>query len=189
MTTATYQCTVKQCKACNQKKPLTEFYSEPRVSDGRTARCKECIKGAASIHYSVNKEGVLKKRKAEYSSEQERAKKLRRTYGISLEVYEHMLEEQDHKCKICGSTDPKHNSGNFVVDHCHAQGHVRGLLCGECNLMLGKAHDNISTLQNAITYLSKHRSMPNNYAWEKKAQHSPWVNQEAWGNGKSDGHS
>ncbi len=148
--------TVKQCKSCDQKKPLDQFYSEPRVSDGRTARCKECIKTAASVHYSINKENILKRNKAEYSSEQERVKKLRRTYGISLDVYEHMLKEQDHKCKICGSTDPRHNSGNFVVDHCHTKGHVRGLLCGECNLMLGKAHDNISTLQNAIIYLSKY---------------------------------
>lgn len=151
-----YLNTVKQCKSCDQKKTLDQFYSEPRVSDGRTARCKECIKTAASVHYSTNKDNILKRNKAEYSSEQERAKKLRRTYGISLDVYEHMLEEQDHKCKICGSTDPRHNSGNFVVDHCHTEGHVRGLLCGECNLMLGKAHDNISTLQNAITYLAKY---------------------------------
>ena len=150
---STCQATVKQCKACNQKKPIDEFYSEPRVSDGRTARCKECIKHAASIHYSINKEGILKKMKSEYSSEQERDKKLQRTYGISTEIYEHMLKEQGYKCKICPSTDPKHNSGKFVVDHCHTNGQVRGLLCGECNLMLGKAHDNIDTLQNAIAYL------------------------------------
>ena len=91
--------------------------------------------------------------KSEYSSEQERDRKLQRTYGISTEIYEHMLKEQGYKCKICPSTDPKHNSGKFVVDHCHTNGQVRGLLCGECNLMLGKAHDNIDTLQNAITYL------------------------------------
>jgi len=156
MQTKTFPSTVKSCKTCNETKPLDAFYHEPRVADGRTARCKKCIKSAASVHYSINKENILKRNKAKYSSEQERAKKLRRTYGISLEVYEHMLKEQGHKCKICGSSDPKHNSGNFVVDHCHAQGHVRGLLCGECNLMLGKAHDNILTLQNAISYLAKY---------------------------------
>ncbi len=148
--------TDKQCKSCNQKKPLDQFYSEPRVSDGRTARCKACIKAAASVHYSINKENILKRNKAEYSSEQERDKKLQRTYGISTEIYEHMLKEQGYKCKICPSTDPKHNSGKFVVDHCHTNGQVRGLLCGECNLMLGKAHDNIATLQNEIIYLSEY---------------------------------
>ena len=153
---STCHSTVKQCKSCDQRKPLNDFYKEPRVSDGRTARCKECIKSTATDHYNLNKTSILKRNKSEYSSEHERAKKLRRTYGISLEIYEQMLQEQEYKCKICKSTDPKHNSGNFVVDHCHTKGHVRGLLCGECNLMLGKANDNITTLQNAISYLAKH---------------------------------
>jgi len=148
--------TVKECSSCGQKKPLDQFYLEPRVADGRTARCKDCIKSAASAHYNKNKENILNKNRAEYSSEQERAKKLLRTYGLSLEVYQQMLKDQDYKCQICGSTDPRHNSNNFVIDHCHTNGNVRGLLCGECNLMLGKAKDDITTLQNAITYLAKH---------------------------------
>jgi hypothetical protein len=160
--------TVKQCKACKQSKPLDAFYSEPRVSDGRTARCKTCIKSAASIHYDINKGDVLKRRKAEYSPEKERAKKLKSTYGISVELYDHMLKEQGYKCKLCPSTDPRHNSGRFVVDHCHTTGKVRGLLCSECNLMLGKAKDDITILQNAITYLSQHSE-----ASQREAQRDP----------------
>jgi hypothetical protein len=96
---------------------------------------------------------ISKKNKSSYSPQQEREKKLLRTYGISLEVYDHMLSEQGYVCKICGSNDPKHNSNNFVVDHCHETGVVRGLLCSECNLMLGKARDSVTILQNAINYL------------------------------------
>lgn len=40
-----------------------------------------------------------------------------------------------------------------VIDHCHATGNVRGLLCMACNSMLGYAKDNIQTLSSAIQYL------------------------------------
>lgn len=33
---------MKRCTACGQEKPLSEFYRESRVKDGRTARCKDC---------------------------------------------------------------------------------------------------------------------------------------------------
>jgi hypothetical protein len=44
-----------------------------------------------------------------------------------------------------------------VVDHCHTSGKTRGILCGKCNLMLGKAEDNIGYLKSAIKYLEKHK--------------------------------
>jgi hypothetical protein len=148
--------TDKLCKVCNQNKPFNQFYAEPRVSDGCTARCKACIKAAATARYSINKESILAENKAQYSPEKERAKKLHRTYGLSVELYDHMLKEQGYKCKLCSSTNPQHNYGRFVVDHCHTSGKVRGLLCGECNLMLGKSKDNVNTLQNAISYLAEY---------------------------------
>jgi hypothetical protein len=43
------------------------------------------------------------------------------------------------------------------VDHCHASGVVRGLLCGQCNILLGAAKDSIETLFAAADYLSAAR--------------------------------
>lgn len=57
-------------------------------------------------------------------------------YGITLEDYEHMYEQQGGRCKICdheGSRDGK----RLHVDHDHETGVVRGLLCNSCNLKLG----------------------------------------------------
>jgi hypothetical protein len=59
-------------------------------------------------------------------------------------------------CGIC--TRPlAAGSGKSAVDHCHACGTVRGLLCANCNRMLGLAHDDVSVLSAAINYLRKHR--------------------------------
>ncbi|QBP05826.1 hypothetical protein [Synechococcus phage S-B28] len=144
---------LKTCSKCKEDKSKDYFYKDKRVTDGLSARCKACVKEVAATSYFKNKKIISKKNKSSYSPQQEREKKLLRTYGISLEVYDHMLSEQGYVCKICGSNDPKHNSNNFVVDHCHETGVVRGLLCSECNLMLGKARDSVTILQNAINYL------------------------------------
>jgi len=42
----------------------------------------------------------------------------------------------------------------LAVDHCHNTNKVRELLCSACNILLGKAKDNISILQSAINYLT-----------------------------------
>jgi hypothetical protein len=42
---------------------------------------------------------------------------------------------------------------NFVVDHCHATGKVRGLLCHNCNRALGLMQDNIENIKRAADYL------------------------------------
>src|SRR5271166_6108264 len=66
--------------------------------------------------------------------------KLRHLYGISLEQYNTMLAEQNHKCKICGRPDNNANNGkfqSFAVDHRHSDGKVRGLLCHSCNKNVG----------------------------------------------------
>lgn len=75
---------------------------------------------------------------------------LKRHYGITRAQHTKMLEEQGHACAICDAsfTDTKPH-----VDHDHATGAVRGLLCSPCNLMLGHARDNTEVLARAITYL------------------------------------
>lgn len=62
-----------------------------------------------------------------------------------------MLTDQNRTCAICKNpfeTRPE-------VDHDHGTGRVRGLLCGNCNKMLGHARDNVSVLNAAIQYLQR----------------------------------
>lgn len=84
----------------------------------------------------------------EYSSKHgNRRKRLKYKYGISVENYNWLLEEQDGKCKICG------NKTDLVIDHCHKSTRVRGLLCNQCNTGLGCFKDNPDFLTCAIEYL------------------------------------
>lgn len=73
-------------------------------------------------------------------------------YGITLEEYDAMLREQGGVCAICKKTD---NSRELAVDHSHTTGAVRGLLCKQCNIMLGQIESAPGILDSAKEYLGK----------------------------------
>jgi hypothetical protein len=94
-----------------------------------------------------------KKYYAEHRTERQQYSR-KKSYGISSEEYDLLYDEQDGCCAICG----KHQSEltkALHVDHDHITGKIRGLLCKNCNILLGAADDDITILLNSINYLSK----------------------------------
>lgn len=84
-------------------------------------------------------------------STHKRKRDLLRRYGITPEEYQRLVDSQGGVCAIClGSLEPQ-----GCVDHDHATGRVRGVLCRECNFGLGHARDSIEILDKAITYLAE----------------------------------
>ena len=49
----------------------------------------------------------------------------------------------------------KGHTETLVVDHDHATGQVRDLLCHNCNRALGLLQDSIKTVEAALNYLKK----------------------------------
>jgi len=81
---------------------------------------------------------------------------IKRTYGISYKDYIGMQELQGNRCAICKSSESSNKrTDRFFVDHCHATGKVRGLLCSKCNHGLGHFNDSPKLLLNAVKYLEK----------------------------------
>lgn len=78
---------------------------------------------------------------------------LKRLYGMSVEEFESMLVAQGGRCAICRRAPGA--GKRLTVDHDHATGAIRGLLCSNCNAMLGQAKDNPNTLLSAIDYLTQ----------------------------------
>ena len=81
---------------------------------------------------------------------------LQRQFGITLDDYNRMSQQQNGVCAICGKPETAHNQGGLrplSVDHDHKTGKVRGLLCGRCNTGLGQFQENKLFLLSAITYL------------------------------------
>jgi len=75
-------------------------------------------------------------------------------YGITLEERDAIFLAQGSKCAICQVSENPHTR-QWHTDHCHATNTVRGVLCHNCNLMLGQAKDDPERLRAAIAYLER----------------------------------
>lgn len=116
---------IKECIDCQIEKQLDDFYS--RICNGKRYLQARC-----------------KDCTREHNWEQR--------YGITKTDYEELLVIQNGVCAICHRT----NKGSALcVDHCHATGKVRGLLCGTCNRAIGWLGDNAATVRAAAEYLEK----------------------------------
>ena len=123
----------KLCRLCRGWLPVESFYINSIPKDGLHNRCMRC----------------------------HRSEQLVRSYGITMDEYERMLEEQGGACRICKRTNE--NGRELSVDHDHSccPGRtscgrcVRGLLCNRCNIGLGYFREDIACLRAAAEYLSK----------------------------------
>lgn len=88
-----------------------------------------------------------------------RAQNIKHKFGLTLEQVEVLRVEQGNCCKICGiefsDASRRNNPTTMVIDHCHATGRIRGLLCLKCNSGIGQFNDSASLLLAAVNYLGE----------------------------------
>lgn len=112
----------------------------------RNTRARFCERACKDKQRVVEGRAAASSRKHYFSSR----------YQTTLEKVNEMAEDG---CQICGTTDWPGRHARPHVDHDHAQGHVRGILCSECNIGLGKFKDNPELLLAAIQYLKRTQRM------------------------------
>lgn len=76
----------------------------------------------------------------------------RKLYGVSTAMIEGLVSTQGGVCAICRRAEPD------CVDHCHATGRIRGMLCKACNAGLGLLRDDPALMRAAAEYLVKRGS-------------------------------
>jgi recombination endonuclease VII len=79
-----------------------------------------------------------------------------RKYGASPETMKSLERRQNGKCAGCYTPLSGLSERKIHVDHCHATGKVRGLLCFSCNTGMGQLKDNSTTLRRLADYLDSH---------------------------------
>lgn len=140
----------KDCQKCLQQKSLTEFLKGKQFKDGYRNTCKACARLQWKNWYQANHQSVRERAKKWCKDNPARKKNqwLIAHYGITLNQYTVLQIEQNNLCVICNEKPIK-----LVVDHNHASGEVRGLLCTQCNSGLGMFKDRIENLERAVEYL------------------------------------
>lgn len=161
----------KTCSKCGETKPLTAFSAHLRGKDGVRGDCKACvdarrkakalrepviltekrcsdcrqIKKVDQFGYSSRSRDQRQGRCRECLSAYQRRRRLWQNYDLTPEQYEQL----GSSCSVCGG------STRLAVDHCHSSGKVRGLLCMNCNLVIGHAKDDPERLRALAVYLEQ----------------------------------
>lgn len=133
---------MKICSNCKKELSLSSFYKDKHRKDGHYPRCKQC----QSIYTKEWRRNNFSKSRNHY---------VKYKYGITVDQYNKMLEEQYDCCAICSTLFPGGQKESFFIDHDHKTGQIRGLLCRECNLMIGHAKDDTDILRQAVRYLER----------------------------------
>lgn len=174
----------KVCKRCGVEKDVSEFnlhHAKIKGNSKYRGRCKICesevnknnpiikewrkryndrtveIRKERKKRYLSNPDNLEKSRAyaREYSKKhpQIQRERLFKQYGITAQQYNDFLKSQNYGCAICGK-EKNGKKRNFVIDHNHTTGIVRGLLCTQCNAGLGNYKDSPDLLQKAMNYLT-----------------------------------
>ena len=174
---------VKECSQCRETLPEGSFGTPPSKrklapDGGRALRpaCKACMAAKAradraSITGSerVAYRQTMNERRARYVSDPaakqlvvaaQRRAHYKRFYGLTPEDADSLARQCNNQCNICGlklasPTADVPRTQKLCVDHCHSEGHVRGLLCEACNKGLGMMRDDPARLRSAAAYLER----------------------------------
>lgn len=142
----------------------TERPQQNEQSINKKCADKLCENKVAKPSWCKRKDGSFFWSYRKYCS---RCNNLYLRYKIRYTERNKLLEDQNNCCKICynpisfsGLIGSKVSNTEAVIDHCHYTNNIRGILCGSCNVLLGKAYDNTNILQSAINYLNNETSNP-----------------------------
>ena len=110
-------------------------------------------------HYVRHAPAIKARNRAWYQANPQKVTEAyrKRRYGVTTERMEIQFAAQGWVCAICRTAAPV--KGKWMIDHCHASGKFRGVLCNRCNSVLGMSQDRIPVLQEAINYLQKHAQL------------------------------
>jgi len=168
----------KSCSRCLVDTPISGFNRRKASKSGFAAECKLCASARARKAHAENPARSARWKRDQYHRDPKkdnakgrkwylenkdkaaagkRAYVLRKHFGIGADEYQSMLDHQGGRCANVGCSGiPVKKKTSLCVDHNHATGAVRGLLCHNCNLALGHVDDNIDSLYGLIDYLNKY---------------------------------
>ena len=140
----------KHCSHCGKYQPFSAFSKSGGPNRGGVAAyCKPCMR-------LYKREQYRKHGKSERTRQRETTMKFKQ-YGLTPEQYQDMFEQQGGVCAACGQPEmTRHHAetvSSLAVDHDHATGKIRGLLCTRCNIAIGVLQDDLHRLEGLLAYM------------------------------------
>lgn len=117
-------------------------------------RIRERARIAAAKRRAADPDGEREKQRAWRAANphKSRAHQVKIKYKLSMEQVEALFDKQGQCCAVCKSTE-RGPVRNWPIDHDHATGEVRGILCQSCNIVLHAGRDTEEFLQKLIEYV------------------------------------
>lgn len=139
--------THRECLDCKKVKVSEDMMKNS--SGTISSRCIVCYKLYRAKKHQDRKPNVDKKRKGHI-------KRMCKADSFGIKDVDSFIVYYDSvfNCELCGSNITI-GERNKCIDHCHATGEFRGILCRSCNLGLGYFRDRKELLEKAILYLEK----------------------------------
>ncbi len=147
----------------------TEYHRawrQANVEKVRAARARYVEKNPERERERIKLQNATRKdyRRQWYQENKDRLAKVARErnilvkYGLTQAEWDAIFVQQGSCCSICKTS--RSGGGGWATDHCHTNGHVRGILCNDCNLTLGLMRDEPDRLRAAADYLERAEVKP-----------------------------
>lgn len=124
----------RTCIKCHKVKLLSEFMTRENLKSGKSSyrtECKKCANDKADVRKLLEKTNPRPTNK-------------------------------DYKCLICNKNEDQLKENNrwndrsvWCLDHNHNTLKFRGWICNNCNIAIGRLHDNPSIALSAYRYLNR----------------------------------
>jgi hypothetical protein len=151
---------MKTCTQCERALPLDRF-AKTGAKYGSPLRsyCKDCGNEKTRQYAQANKERRNERlrewraRNPEAARQKDLRARLMSKYNLTPAEVEELREVQGGKCALCHLT-----TRLLVVDHDHATGKVRAMLCRNCNTIMGAVDADPTILDRMAEYIGHESS-------------------------------
>lgn len=175
------------CRRCLTEKPTVDFYKDRSRKEGTSAYCKPCKSVIDKAYIIADPNRIEKRNQRSREWQKNNAKQYKETikkwknnnlekkwqldkkshlwthYRLTIEDYSKMFYEQNGLCLICKK------ARKLIVDHDHnccsekltCGKCVRGLICNQCNLIVGIIENNSGIIESSKKYINKYNKKKN----------------------------
>lgn len=142
----------KRYKARLARKAKSRYQKDPDKHKEKTKAWRQKNPERHAVHRqrakAKNKEWYHNHKIKNPESFRRKQEKARKHAGVlNPEIFDTLLALQNNKCAICKTDNP------HCLDHDHATGRARGVLCRVCNLGIGHLRDSAAILRAGADYL------------------------------------